>query len=126
MPGFLHTFPCASSRPLRGINGSARSKNLCGPFPPDAVRGDPAAYPGGREFAVDTLKALAHRTREGNLAHDLQSLPLLALTIIGIVGFIAGTPLLPEKFIDSRRERVTFLAAFIFAVIISGYFYHLP
>ena|SRR5579862_239329 len=69
---------------------------------------------------VDGLESLAHLLRIHRL--DLSSLPLLLLCVGVLVAFLIGTLRFSELLIDPRRK-VVFMAAFLAAVFVSGYFF---
>jgi hypothetical protein len=75
---------------------------------------------------VDFLQCLAHKYRMHEISVDLRSLPILVFSISFFICILGLSLVGQGKIIDFKQQRITFVAAFIVAVLITGYFYYLP
>jgi hypothetical protein len=75
---------------------------------------------------VDFLQCLAHKYRMHRIFVDLRSLPLFVFIVFFFICILGISLVGQGKIIDLKRQRITFVAAFIIAVLITGYFFYLP
>ncbi|MGH9512509.1 MAG: hypothetical protein ACRD2U_10285 [Terriglobales bacterium] len=83
------------------------------------------------EVCVDFLKCIAAKSRAVLISPELHELPPFVCYIFFFVFILVAALLVAEKIMDPEkkivlRQRITFIAAFIAAVFLSGFFYPFP
>jgi Na+/glutamate symporter len=77
-------------------------------------------------IALNLFHCLAHLKRIDRLDVDWRSLPLFVGCLSVFVVILGVMVFLQEKHIEVRKHPVIFVAAFVVAALISGYFYYSP
>ncbi len=75
--------------------------------------------------AANIFGCLAHQYRLGNLHVDPPSIPLFVLCISVFICILVASLLGLDRLIDFKQQKITFVAAFIVAAVISGYSFYL-
>jgi hypothetical protein len=73
--------------------------------------------------AADFFGCLAHLYRDGKVYVDLDSIHVFVFGVVGFAGMLAGSLWLLDKLIEFKRQKITFVVAFITAAVLSNYFY---
>lgn len=77
-------------------------------------------------IVADTLHCLAHRYHNGGVVLDSDSLPWAVASIIALICMAGLSLWFHDKLINFKQQKITYIATFIVAAIISGYYFYLP
>ena len=70
-----------------------------------------------------TLQTIVPSTSVGKVYVDLDSIHVFVFGVVGFAGMLAGSLWLLDKLIEFKRQKITFVVAFITAAVLSNYFY---
>jgi hypothetical protein len=71
----------------------------------------------------DFFNCLAHEYRKGKIYVGLRSIPLFVFCVSIFICILVASLMGQDKLIDFKRQKIAFVAAFIVAAVISGYFF---
>jgi hypothetical protein len=77
-------------------------------------------------IVANTFGCLAHQYHAGNLHVELRSLPLFVLCVSVFACILIASLMGLDALIDFKQQKFTYVAAFIVAAVISGYFFYFP